>query len=86
VLAAVVDEATAEQLADDLDGFGEHLVPHVHRAPAPPDDVLVEVLAGAEAEREAALRQQTQRGGLLGHDRGMVTKRGAGHVGHQLDP
>jgi hypothetical protein len=41
----------AEQRPDDLDGLGEHLVPDVHRRPAAPDDVLVEVLPRAEAVR-----------------------------------
>ena len=58
----------------------------VDRRPAVADDVLVEVLAAAEAEGEPAVGEQLQRRGLLRDDGRVVAHRRAGHVGHQLDP
>src|SRR4051794_4902811 len=86
MLAADVDVAAGEQRTDDLDGFLESLVTDVRRGPALSDDVLVEVLAGAEAEGEPALAQQLHRGGLLGDDGRVVAEGRAGDVGHQRDP
>ena len=54
--------------------------------PALADHVLVEVLPGAEAEREAPVGEDLQRRGLLRDDRRVVAQGRAGHVGHQLDP
>ena len=50
-----------------------------------PVGVLVEPLATAETEREAAVGEQLQGRGLLGHHGRVVAHRRAGHVGHQLD-
>ena len=58
----------------------------VDRRPALADDVLVEVLAAAEAEGEPAVGEQLQRRRLLRDDGRVVAHRRAGHVGHQLDP
>ena len=55
MLPAPVDVAAREQLADDLEGLGEHLVPHVRGRPTPADDVLVEVLPRPQPEGEPAV-------------------------------
>ena len=85
-VAAVVDELAGVQRADDLDGLDEHLLAGGDARPALADDVLVEALAAAEAEREPAVGQDLQRRGLLRDDGGVVAQGRAGHVGHQLDP
>ena len=61
----------------------EHLVAHADRRPALADDVLVEVLAGAEPEPEAVAGQDLHGRRLLRDDRRVVAQRRAGHVGHQ---
>ena len=53
--AAVALLAALPQRADDLDRLLEHLQPHVGLGPAVAEDVLVERLAAADAEAEAAL-------------------------------
>ena len=47
--------AALPQRPHDLDGLLEHLQAHVGRRPAVAEDVLVERLAAADAEGEAAL-------------------------------
>src|SRR5579875_1988069 len=86
VPAGVVHVVAAEQLTDDLDRLSEHLVPDVHRRPAGADDVLVEVLAGTEAEGEPSVAEHAERRRLLRNDGRVIAHRRAGHVGHQLDP
>ncbi|EGJ79152.1 putative oxidoreductase [Streptomyces sp. Tu6071] len=83
VLPVVVDGLAVEQGADDADGLLQHLDADPRGRPAAPDDVLVEVLAGAEAETEAALRQELDGRGLLGDDRRVVAHGRAGHVRHE---
>ena len=63
----------------------EHLVAHADRRPALADDVLVEVLAGAEAEAEAPAGEDLHGRGLLRDDRRVVAQDRARHVGHQPD-
>ena len=53
--------------------------------PAPADDVLVQVLARAEAEMEAAVAHRGDRGGLLRDDRRVVADRRAGDERDQVD-
>jgi hypothetical protein len=84
VLALVVEVPAVEQAADDLQGFGEHVVPDVRRRPAAADDVLVEVLTRPETEGEPPARERLHRRRLLRHDRRVVAHGRAGHVGHQL--
>ena len=54
VLAAVRLLAALPEQADDLDRLLEHLEALVGQRPAVAEDVLVEVLAAADAEEEAA--------------------------------
>jgi hypothetical protein len=86
VVTGVVDVAAVEQRVDDVDRLAEHPVPDVHRRPAPADDVLVEVLAGAEPEREPVAGQQLHGRGLLRDHRRVVAHDRARHVRHQVDP
>jgi len=66
----MADLLPAPQQADDFDGFLQHLQPHVCRRPMVAKDVLIQVLAGADAQLEAAVQEQRRRGGGLGgHDR-----------------
>lgn len=58
----------------------------VDRGPGRPGDVLVEPLAGPEAEHEPAAAQHAHGGGLLGHDHGVVAEGGAGDHRDQIDP
>jgi len=86
VLPVVRHQVAAVELADHLDRLREHVLADVDARPALPDDVLVEVLPGAEAEGEPAVGEDLERRGLLGHDGRVVAQDRAGHVGHQLDP
>ena len=67
--------------AHDLDRLLEHLQAHVGLGPVVAQDVLVERLAGADAEREAAVEQDGRRGRGLGDDRRVDAHRRAGHAG-----
>ena len=75
----------APQQPDDLDCLLEHLEPHVRRRPTRADDVLVEVLAGADAEKEASGHQRGRRGGCLCNDRRVTADDRAGHAGSELE-
>ncbi len=86
VIAAPVDQFAAEQLADDLDGFAQHVLAAFDGGPALADDVLVEVLAAAQAEGEPPVGQDLHRGGLLGDDGRVIPHRRAGHVGVEIHP
>ena len=68
------------QLAHQRDGFLEHLQTHVGVGPRIAEDVLVERLAGADAEDEAALVLQGRRRRRLGDDGGMDAQRRTGHA------
>jgi hypothetical protein len=83
VRTTVVDVAALPQQADDLDGLGQHLVTHGRGRPPPPDDVLVEPLAGPQPQGEAPVARQAHRRRLLGDDCGVVADDGAGHHRHQ---
>src|SRR2546423_34267 len=56
------------QPADDLDRLLEHLRSDVVLGPAVAEDVLVEVLAGADAQEEATRHQRSDRRRSLGND------------------
>ena len=53
--------------------------------PLATDDVLVERLAGTQAEPEAAREHGAQRGGRVGDHRGVVAEAGAGDRGAELE-
>jgi hypothetical protein len=57
VSAAVADRIAAPESAHDLDRLLELLQPYVGLWPAVAEDVLVERLAAADAEGEAAVEQ-----------------------------
>jgi hypothetical protein len=76
----VQDELAGPERAHDRDGFLEHLEPHGRRRPAVGEDVLVQVLAGADPEEEAAVEHQRRRGRSLGHDRRVDANGRAGHA------
>ena len=61
------------------------LVPLAHGREAPPDDVLVQPLAGADAQREAAVRHERERRRGLRDDRRVVAHRRARDSGGQPD-
>ena len=85
VFALPVHEFAAEQFADDLDGFTQHVLSALDGGPALADDVFVEVLAAAEAQSEPAVGEYLQGRGLLRDDGGVVSHRRAGDVGVQFD-
>jgi len=80
----MVDRPPGEQRSDDLQRLGEHLVPLRHMRPAT-DDMLVEVLPGAETEDEPTVRRQRDRGRLLRDDRRVIALDRAGDERHQAD-
>ena len=69
VLAAMRLLAALPQQAHHLDGFLEHLEPLVRQRPAVAEHVLVEVLAAADAEEEAARHHRGDGCGRLRDDR-----------------
>src|SRR5205823_11893756 len=75
------DDLAAEELVDDLDGLEEHRRADADLRPLPPDDVLVERLAGPETEPEPTREHRAQRRRGVGDDRGVVAESGAGHAG-----
>jgi len=80
VVAAVVAALAAlPEGADDLDRLLEHLEAHVDLGPAGAGDVLVEGLAGPDAEVEAAVEQDGARRRGLGDDRRVDARGRAGH-------
>ena len=85
VVALPGGQLSGLQLTDDRRRLDEHVLALVDRRPALAGDVLVEVLPGAEAEDEPAVREQLQRRGLLRHHRRVVADDRAGHIGGQLD-
>ena len=81
VLAAVCLLAALPEQADHLDRLLEQLDPLVRRGPAVAEDVLVQVLAGPEPEREAAGQHRARGGGGMGDDGRMGSDQRARHAG-----
>jgi hypothetical protein len=67
------------ELVDHLDCLLESILTLDHPRPALAGDVLVEVLAAADAEREATRQELRGRGGRLGDDRRMDSRRRTGN-------
>ncbi len=86
VLAAVAAQLSFPKLADHFDRLFEATLALDHPRPVPAEDVLVEVLAGADTEREATRQQARSGGGSLGDDRRLDSDRRTGDTGDQLDP
>lgn len=77
VRAAVVADAAPPQQPDHGDRLLEHLETRAARRPACADDVLVQILPGAEPEHEASRQQGRGRRGRLRDDRGVDADRRA---------
>src|SRR5262245_23944965 len=69
VTAAVRDCLALPQRADDVDRFPEHVVTQGRERPLATDDVLVEVLARTQPQRETPVREQLHRRGFLRDNR-----------------
>jgi hypothetical protein len=84
VAAAVAVLAARPQRAHDLDGLLEHLQAHVGLGPVRAEDVLVERLAAADPEVEAALEQHGAGRRRLGDHRRVDANGRARHArGHR---
>ena len=81
--AAVVLQAAGKQSLDDVERFGQPLVPFNHARPALADDMLVQALAGAQPKREAAVAEQAHGRRRLGDDCRMVAHDRASHRRHE---
>jgi hypothetical protein len=80
-MRAVIGELlAAEQLGDDRDGLFEHLLAFLGRGPLRARDLLVQRLAGTDAEVEPAAGQQTRGGSGLRDDRPVNSYRRAGQA------
>ena len=78
--------AAPPQQPHHFDGLLEHLAAHAARGPSVTQDVLVQRLAGTDAEEEAPRHHHGRRGGGL-RDHGRVDARGgAGHGRSHVDP
>src|SRR5215211_1312438 len=87
VVAAVVAlQAALPQQPDHLDRLLEHLLADVGLGPAVAEDVLVQVLAAAHAEEEAAGEHGRGGRGGLGDDRRMDSDRWARDAGPDPQP
>src|SRR6185437_14352621 len=84
--ALEVDVPAVEQGPDDLYRLGEHALALVRVGPAFPDDMLVEVLPGAETEGEPVTAQHGPGRRLLGPHGRVIPHGRAGDVRHQLGP
>jgi hypothetical protein len=71
---------------DDGDGLLEALLPYLGLRPAGSEDVLVEVLARADAEKEAPFHHRRRGGGGVGDDGRMHAHGRAGHPRPELEP
>jgi hypothetical protein len=78
VLAVVLDDLAAEQLADDLDRLEHHGAADADLRPLAADDVLVQRLPGAETQPETAGVHGAQGGRRVGDHRRVVAEAGAG--------
>src|SRR4029453_8277261 len=77
---AVRYDVTRPELANDLDGLGQHADAHVSGGPPVTEDVLVQRLAGAHTGGEPTVGERVRGGGgRLGDDGGMDPRRGTGH-------
>jgi hypothetical protein len=83
-VALVADVAALPEVADDVDRLFEHHVADVCWWPAFANDVLIQVLAGAEAERESVVAHQPDGGRHLRHDRRVIADDWTGDHGHEL--
>ena len=81
VVATPVHQPAAEQFANDLDGFAQHVLAPFDGGPVLADDVFVEVFTAAQPEREPSVGKNLHGGGLLGDDRGVVAHRRARDIG-----
>ncbi len=81
----MLHDLAAEELANDLDGLFEHLRAHRRLRPVLADDVLVERLARADAQVEAARIHRRERGGGLRQNRRMIAEAWSRHAGAELD-
>ena len=86
VLASVGVLAALPEKADHLDRLLEHRDPFVWRGPAGAGDVLVQVLARAEPEREAARQHRADGGRGLRDDRRMRANQRARDPRRDFDP
>ena len=73
------------QLAHERDRLLEHVEAKVGWRPTVTQHVLVQVLAGADAQEEAAGQHRCGCGGGLRHDRGMDAHRGTGDARADLE-
>src|SRR5918992_2914610 len=86
VVATVVALVAAlPEEMNHLDRLLEHLEPHLPFGPAVPEDVLVQVLARADAEEKASGQHGGRRRRSLGDDRRMNADRGARHAGSEAE-
>jgi hypothetical protein len=84
VLAPVAVQLALPQPAHDLDRLDEHLGTVVIDRPVIAEDVLVEVLAGPDAEEESAVEEVGGRRRGLRDDRRMGPDHRTGHAGADL--
>src|SRR5258705_11343469 len=74
------------ELTNHLDRLFEAVLALDDPRPAAAEDVLVQVLATADAEGEAPGQEARGGSGSLGDDRRVDARRRTGDAGHQLDP
>src|ERR1700722_7726961 len=86
MLALVRAVAALPEQTDDLQRLPESLMPDSPGGESRADHVLVEPLAGADPEREAAVRDDGEGRRRLGDDGRVVAHGGAGDPGDQSDP
>ena len=85
VFAAVVDGVARHQPPDDVDALAHAVEPFAGAGPAPPERLLVESLAGSDAEEEATFEHDRRRGRRLGDGDRMRPVDHRRHAGSHLD-
>jgi len=77
---------TLPELPDDLDRLNQHCLPELDRRPSIAEDVLVEILAGADAKKKSSRHHRGGRSCRLRDDRWMNPENRASDTGTEPKP
>src|SRR5258706_6902763 len=81
IFSPVAPAAAPPEEPQDLDRLAEHLPAHLDGRPVPPQNMLVQIFPGAEAEKKTVRHHEGARGRGLGDDRRVGAQGGTGDAG-----